>query len=64
MTQTAQAPETIVTDYKYGFFDPEEALFKANKGLTPEIVNMISEMKDEPQWMRDFRLRALDLFRE
>jgi Fe-S cluster assembly protein SufB len=49
---------------KWGFFDEEEALFKANKGLTPEIVAMISEMKDEPQWMRDFRLRALELFHQ
>src|SRR5690606_32884311 len=40
----------------------EEALFKANKGLSKEIVNLISDMKGEPQWMRDFRLRALDHF--
>ena len=58
------APESIVSDYKFGFFDEEEALFKANKGLNADIVNMISDMKDEPQWMRDFRLRSLDLFRK
>ena len=56
------APESIVSDYKYGFFDKEEALFKANKGLNADIVNMISDMKDEPQWMREFRLRSLELF--
>ena len=58
-------PELVREDgYKWGFFDEEEALFKANKGLTAEIVNTISDLKDEPQWMRDFRLRALDLFHE
>ncbi|MBE7517682.1 MAG: Fe-S cluster assembly protein SufB [Thermoflexaceae bacterium] len=50
--------------YKWGFYDEEEALFKANKGLTPEIINTISDIKEEPQWMREFRLRALDIFRQ
>ena len=63
MTST---PEQLVREdgYKWGFYDEEEALFKANKGLTPEIVSTISEMKDEPQWMRDFRLNALERFNE
>ena len=63
MTST---PEQLVREdgYKWGFYDEEEALFKANKGLTPEIVQTISEMKDEPQWMREFRLNALERFNE
>ena len=57
--------ETIKNEeYEWGFHDEEEALFKANKGLTPEIVRTISKMKNEPQWMLDFRLRSLDLFLE
>jgi Fe-S cluster assembly protein SufB len=59
---TPTAPRIKDDAYQFGFFDPEEALFKSNKGLGPEIVNMISDMKDEPQWMRDQRLRALKLF--
>jgi Fe-S cluster assembly protein SufB len=51
-------------DYEWGFHDEEEALFKANKGLTPEIVKTISKMKNEPQWMLDLRLSSLDLFLE
>ncbi|MBA4181302.1 MAG: Fe-S cluster assembly protein SufB [Anaerolinea sp.] len=47
---------------KFGFHDDETAFFKANKGLTADVVNMISDMKDEPQWMRDFRLKSLALF--
>jgi len=58
--------EAIIKEggYKWGFFDPEEALFKANKGLTHEIIDVMSDMKDEPQWMRDSRHRALDIFRQ
>ena len=47
---------------KYGFYDPEKYIFKARKGLDREIVEEISWMKNEPEWMRNFRLRALDLF--
>jgi len=58
--------EAIIKEggYKWGFFDPEEALFKANKGLTHEIIDVMSDMKDEPQWMRESRHRALDIFRQ
>ena len=59
------APEAIREDgYKWGFHDEEEALFKANKGLTEEIVQTLSDIKEEPQWMRDFRMKSLRLFRE
>src|SRR5918999_5757867 len=59
-----QALVGINADYKekYGFFDPENYLFKAPKGLSRKLVEEISEYKSEPQWMRDFRLKALDHF--
>nr|MBN2276160.1 Fe-S cluster assembly protein SufB [candidate division Zixibacteria bacterium] len=47
---------------KYGFHDPEEYFHKGAKGLNHEVVEMISRMKQEPDWMRDFRHRALDTF--
>ncbi len=47
---------------KYGFSDPEAYLHKAPKGLDHETVEMISRFKDEPEWMRAFRHRALDTF--
>jgi Fe-S cluster assembly protein SufB len=50
------------TDYQYGFHDVEDYKFKSGRGLTREMVEQISEMKNEPQWMRDFRLKALDIF--
>jgi Fe-S cluster assembly protein SufB len=51
----------INADYeqRYGFHDAEHYLYKAPKGLNREIVEKISEFKSEPQWMRDFRLKAL-----
>src|ERR671929_173232 len=59
-----QALAGINADYKekYGFFDPENYLFKAPKGLTRRLVEEISEYKNEPQWMREFRLKALEHF--
>src|SRR6266545_6725340 len=52
----------IKTEYKYGFHDPEDYFFKSGRGLSHELVAAISEHKNEPQWMRDFRLKALDHF--
>jgi Fe-S cluster assembly protein SufB len=52
-----------VGDYQFGFHDPTEFYtFKSRKGLDHEIVEQISQMKDEPEWMRDFRHEALDIF--
>src|SRR5919204_116647 len=47
---------------KYGFFDPEKYVFKAKRGLNPEVVKEISWMKNEPEWMTKFRLRSLNIF--
>jgi len=57
-------PINIGQDYetKYGFHDPEKYIFKAQKGLTARGVEEISEMKKEPDWMRQFRLKSLEHF--
>ena len=47
---------------KYDFRNDEQYVFKARKGLDREIVAEISEMKGEPAWMRDFRLKSLEIF--
>ena len=54
----------INADYteRFGFHDAENYLYKAPKGINREIVEKISEFKQEPQWMREFRLKALDHF--
>jgi Fe-S cluster assembly protein SufB len=49
-------------DYKYGFSDPDVSVYTAPRGLSKEVVERISAMKGEPQWMLDFRLKALEHF--
>ena len=55
----------INSDYKekFGFHDSETGYaYKAPKGLNKEIVESISDYKKEPEWMRDFRLKAYETF--
>jgi Fe-S cluster assembly protein SufB len=47
---------------KYDFRTDTNYVFKARKGLDAQIVSQISQMKGEPDWMREFRLRSLDIF--
>lgn len=51
-----------IGEYKYGFSDAEDYAFKSRKGLSREIVEEISRMKGEPDWMLQFRLKALEHF--
>ncbi|MEZ4564611.1 MAG: Fe-S cluster assembly protein SufB [Thermomicrobiales bacterium] len=53
-------PQIDIGDYQYGFRDEEDYVFKSERGLNKKIVEDISKMKDEPEWMRDFRLKSLD----
>ena len=58
-------PDVGIEDYQYGFHDPtDKYVFKSRKGLDAEIVTQISQLKNEPQWMLDFRLNALEIFFE
>jgi Fe-S cluster assembly protein SufB len=63
MSSDAKVLEGI-GEYKYGFRDPEALVFKARKGLNRDVVEQISAMKGEPDWMLQFRLRALDHFQQ
>jgi Fe-S cluster assembly protein SufB len=51
-----------IGEYKFGFNDPDTSVYKSGKGLDREVVEKISEMKGEPAWMLEFRLKALDHF--
>ncbi|WP_414044702.1 Fe-S cluster assembly protein SufB [Macrococcus equi] len=55
-----QAPD--VGDYKYGFHDKDVSIFRSERGLTEDIVREISKMKEEPEWMLNFRLKSLKQF--
>jgi len=72
MTQTApQAPGLGATQdehiealskYQWGWHDSDSAGSTAKRGLNETVVTNISGLKNEPEWMRDLRLKGLKLF--
>ncbi|MFW6319614.1 MAG: Fe-S cluster assembly protein SufB, partial [Bacillota bacterium] len=59
---TKKEIERIIGDYKYGFKTETKSVIDTGKGLTEAIVKEISEIKEEPKWMEDFRLKAYKKF--
>jgi len=49
-------------EYDYGFHDDVNPTYSTGKGLTEEIVRNISKVKNEPDWMLEYRLKSLELF--
>ena len=58
----SQANPVEQESYVGGFHVAENYAFKSGRGLNREIVEKISEMKGEPRWMRDFRIKSLEHF--
>ncbi len=59
--------KTYVADIDRKIFDQKNEFnygYKTDTGLTPEIVLEISEQKNEPKWMRDFRLKSLEIYNQ
>lgn len=57
--------KTIVSDIDrniYNIKDEEKDNYKIEEGLTPEIVEHLSREKHDPEWMKDFRLKSLDIY--
>ena len=57
--------KTQVEDISRNIYDiknKDEYSFKSKKGITKEIVEEISKQKDDPTWMREFRLKALEIY--
>jgi Fe-S cluster assembly protein SufB len=48
--------------YQLGWSDEEDYVFKPEKGLDEELIRTMSDMKGEPEWMLDFRLKAYKRF--
>jgi Fe-S cluster assembly protein SufB len=62
-TLAPEKSEVAIGDYQFGFHDPtDKYAFTSRRGLDRDIVAQISEMKEEPAWMRDFRLESYDIF--
>ena len=49
---------------EYDFKDEDVSVFKTPKGLNEEIVREISKIKNEPEWMLEYRLKSLKCFLE
>jgi len=64
MTTIDPKAREAVGEYQWGFHDTEAPLFRADKGLHEEVVRQISALKDEPEWMLEFRLESLRTFFE
>ncbi len=54
--------ENIIGEYKYGFKTETKSVFDTGKGLNEKVVRLISEKKNEPEWMLDVRLKAYQHF--
>ena len=65
MEKEKVSPESILDEkkYEYGFKDEDVSIFNTGKGLSEEVVRAISAAKNEPEWMLEFRLKALKAFR-
>ena len=60
-----QQEKTRVEDVDRSFYDfryEEKDVFRVDEGLTPDIVTRISEEKHDPDWMRAFRLKSLEIY--
>src|SRR5436309_1942787 len=50
--------------YRFDWKDAEHSVFQPKRGLSPAVVEEISALKSEPDWMRKFRLKALRHFQQ
>ncbi|EGQ2344035.1 TPA_asm: Fe-S cluster assembly protein SufB [Listeria monocytogenes] len=51
-----------IGEYQYGFHDKDTSVFRTERGLTEKVVREISNIKEEPEWMLEFRLKSLEQF--
>ena len=61
MGENSEAREAV-GDYSAGWHDPEESTVRFDFGLSEEVVRRISELKEEPDWMTEFRVKAFKHF--
>ena len=54
--------ENLPNDYKYGFVTETKPVLDSGKGLNENVIKFISEAKNEPDWMKEFRLKSYQAF--
>jgi Fe-S cluster assembly protein SufB len=57
-------PELDLEMESGNFSYPENYTYDAGYGLSEEVVNYIADVKNDPAWVREFRLKALEVFRK
>jgi Fe-S cluster assembly protein SufB len=62
MPQNEVIHDLDLDEYKYGFVDEEKHVYRTQPGLSEEVVRQISAQKNEPEWMLEFRLKALKIY--
>jgi len=62
MPQNETIRDLQLDEYKYDFVADTEPVYRASKGLSEEVVREISAYKEEPEWMLDSRLKALQVY--
>ena len=62
MPQNETIRDLQLDEYKYDFVTDAEPVYRAPKGLSEEVVREISAYKEEPEWMLDSRLKALQVY--
>jgi len=63
-SQTHDLVNETIGKYKFGFKTENKEVFRMPKGLSKDVVEAISKRKAEPQWMLDYRLKSLEIFRK
>ena len=64
MSDNKKKIDKIVGEYQYGFTTDAKTIFDTGKGLNEEVIKTISNLKNEPKWMLDFRLKSYEKFLE
>ncbi len=62
MDDTKKKIDDIVGDYQFGFITDSKPILDTGKGINEDIVKQISDIKNEPEWMKAYRLRSYKNF--
>ncbi len=62
MDENKKKIDALVGDYQYGFKTETKPVIKLDEGLSEDVVRQISELKDEPEWMRAYRIKSYHQF--
>ena len=63
MPQNETIQDLQLDEYKYDFVTDAEPVYRARKGLSEDVVREISAYKEEPEWMLNSRLKALQVYK-